>query len=100
MSWIFVADDGERVHYDVPPQVAELEAKLERALGDTKWYTEQYADCADKLKAVNAKLEEHERRWKWLTQSILAVSKEGHSEWASVVLAVINKCRYEPFEGE
>ena len=29
MSWVFVADDGEQVHYDVPPQVAELEAKLE-----------------------------------------------------------------------
>jgi len=25
MSWIFIADDGERVHYEVPPKVAELE---------------------------------------------------------------------------
>ena len=28
MSWTFTADDGEQVHYDVPPQVARLEAEL------------------------------------------------------------------------
>ena len=31
MSWIFVADDGEQVHYSVPPQIAVLEAKLTEA---------------------------------------------------------------------
>jgi hypothetical protein len=34
---------------------AELEAKLERAAGDVKWSTEQYADCADELKKARAK---------------------------------------------
>jgi hypothetical protein len=31
-----------------------LEQRLERAAGDVKWNTEQYADCADKLKKVRA----------------------------------------------
>ena len=51
-----------------------------------------------------AKLEkqvaEHEYRWKWLNRSILALSKEGYTEWASGVLAVINKCRYEEVDDE
>ena len=28
MSWIFIADDGEQVHFDVPPRVVELEQQL------------------------------------------------------------------------
>ena len=54
-----------------------------------------------RLAELEAKVAEHEYRWKWLNGSILALSKEGYSEWASTVLAVINKCRYEEIqEGE
>ena len=50
-----------------------------------------------RIAELEAKVAEHEYRWKWLNGSILALSKEGYSEWASVVLAVINKCRYEDY---
>ena len=60
MSWIFVADDGEQVHYDVPPQVAELEAKLERqtkaleAIGGMLYRTHSLSDA---IRVANTALE-------------------------------------------
>mgnify|MGYP001827625255 CR=1 FL=1 len=57
-----------------------------------------YDDLEDENVALKQQLAEHESRWNWLDRSILALSKEGYSEWASVVLAIINKCRYEPLE--
>ena len=47
---------------------------------------------------LEATIAEHEQRWRWLSRSILAISGDGYPEWASVVLAVVNKCRYEPLE--
>lgn len=58
----------------------------------------KYKELQAKLQRREEIIAEHEYRWKWLNGSILALSKEGYSEWASVVLAVINKCRYEPLE--
>jgi len=55
-------------------------------------------DFKARIAELEAQLAVHEYRWKWLNGSILEISKEGYSEWASVVLAVINKCRYEALE--
>jgi hypothetical protein len=60
---------------------AELEAKLERAAGDVKWSTEQYADCADELKkarAKNAKLLEAIRHHKREIEEKMAFSIKEH----------------------
>ena len=60
------------------------------------WYDiNQAAERIAELEGMNR---EQQVRWEWLTKSVLALSNEGYAEWASVVLALVNKCRHESLE--
>ena len=61
---------------------------------------DDWAAMERRIAELEKQVAEHEYRWKWLNRSILALSKEGYTEWASGVLAVINKCRYEEVDDE
>ena len=62
------------------------------------------AAASERLEAKLERLEgahrEQQARWDWLTKSVLVLSDEGYTKWASVVLALVNKCRYESLEEE
>jgi hypothetical protein len=40
-------------------RITQLQAELGRAAGSAKWNSEQYADCADKLKTTKAELDRY-----------------------------------------
>ena len=49
MSWIFIADDGEQVHYEVPPQVVVLEQRINELEAEMKGLREAARDVVNCL---------------------------------------------------
>ena len=57
MSWIFIADDGEQVHYDVPPRVVELEQQCDDSDRELQDALNKLAALREAAKAID----EHKR---------------------------------------